>query len=166
MHTLNSRFNYLRSVELLAVVALPLLFTWDWSKHPGSVHWPLGIAALFSVCYLLLQGGIYWHLKLRALNQSASLPAYFGKLFRAFRLSSLIVLGVVGVWFAIEMASKGWSMQLAWPLGIYLFAVLEHINYYHYQLMYDTGNAVRYVVRNRRLRRAALGTDLQRCSAR
>lgn len=162
MHKLSSRFEYLRRMEALAVVALPLLFVWDWRRTPGSVHWPLGIAALVSVSYLLLQGAIYWHLKHRALTLSTSLPPYFARLFSGFAGSNLVLLAVVGLGFAAHIARTGWSVQLAWPLGIYLFAVLEHINYYHYQLMYDTANAWRYLRQNRRLRRAALGTDLQR----
>lgn len=79
--------------------------------------------------------------------------------------SNLVLFGAVALGFIAQIASAGWDIQLAWPFGIFLFAVLEHINYYHYQLMYDTSASVHYVLRNRRLRKAALGVDLGRCSA-
>lgn len=162
MHKLHHRFNYLRAMEALAAVVLPIIFILDWRKSATGVHWPLGLAALFSVSHLLVQGALYWQLKHRALSASAPLPGYFERLFKAFKLSNLVLFGVVALGFAVQMVGAGWTMQLAWPLGIFLFAVLEHINYYHYQLMYDTSASVRYVLRNRRLRKAALGVDLTR----
>lgn len=162
MHKLSHRFNYLRGMEALAAVVLPIIFILDWRKSATGVHWPLGLSALFSVSYLLMQGALYWQLKHRALSASAPLPNYFERLFNAFKASNLVLLGGVALGFAAQIGGEGWNPQLAWPLGIFLFAVLEHINYYHYQLMYDTSASVRYVLRNRRLRKAALSVDLNR----
>ncbi|MFZ6647876.1 hypothetical protein ACO0LO_19280 [Undibacterium sp. TJN25] len=166
MHKLNSRFNYLRGMEALAAVVLPIIFILDWRKSATGVHWPLGLAALLSVSYLLAQGSLYWQLKHSALSASAPLPNYFGRLFNAFKATNLVLFGGVALGFIVQVVSAGWNTQLAWPLGIFLFAVLEHINYYHYQLMYDTSASVRYVLRNRRLRKAALGVDLNRRAGR
>lgn len=151
-------------MEAFAALALPIIFILTWRTDPKPVHWPLGLAALLSVSYLLLQGALYWHLKHSALSASAPLPRYFQRLFDGFKRSNVALFGCVTLGFAVELVRAGWTMQLAWPLGIFLFAVLEHINYYHYQLMYDTSASVRYVLRNRRLRKAALGVDLARCA--
>lgn len=166
MHKLSNRFNYLRGIEALAAIVLPIIFILDWRKSVTGVHWPLGLSALFSVSYLLLQGALYWQMKHRALSASAPLPRYFDRLFSGFKVSNVVLFCAVALGFITQLASAGWNIQLAWPLGIFLFAVLEHINYYHYQLMYDTSALVRYVLRNRRLRKAALGVDLGRCRAR
>jgi hypothetical protein len=160
MHRLRHRFNYLRRMAALAAVVLPIIFILDGRKSAADVHWPLGLSALFSVSYLLLQGALYWQLKHSALSASAPLPNDFEWLFSAFNGANLVLFGGVALGFAVEIGRAGWGAQLAWPLGIFLFAVLEHINYYHYQLMYDTSASVRYVLRNRRLRKAALGVDL------
>ena len=166
MHKLSNRFNYLRGMEALAAVVLPIIFILDWRKSAGTVHWPLGLSALLAVSYLLVQGALYWQLKHSALSAAVPLPRYFDRLFSAFKASNLVLFGAVALGFTVQLVSAGWSRQLAWPLGIFLFAVLEHINYYHYQLMYDTSASVRYVLRNRRLRRAALGVDLNRRDSR
>lgn len=166
MHKVSNRFNYLRGMEALAAIVLPIIFILDWRKSVTGVHWPLGLSALFSVSYLLLQGALYWQMKHRALSASAPLPRYFDRLFSGFKVSNLMLFCAVALGFITQLASAGWNIQLAWPLGIFLFAVLEHINYYHYQPMYDTSASVRYVLRNRRLRKAALGVDLGRCGAR
>lgn len=59
----------------------------------------------------------------------------------------------------LSRADLGWSACL---LG---GAVLEQINYFHYQLMVDTRAAFGYLGRNKRLRKAALGLDLARAQA-
>lgn len=55
MHKLNNRFNYLRRMEALAAVVLPIVFILDWRRPATDVHWPLGLGALVSVSYLLVQ---------------------------------------------------------------------------------------------------------------
>lgn len=162
MHKLMNRFNYLRRMEAFAALALPVVFILDWRKSESGVHWPIGLSALLSVSYLLLQGSLYWQLKQNALSAAAPLPGYFDRLFKAFKASNLLLFAGVTIGFIVQIVNAGWSSKLAWPLGIFLFAVLEHINYYHYQLMYDTSASVRYLLRNRRLRKAALGVDLNR----
>ncbi len=54
--------------------------------------------------------------------------------------------------------------DIGWSGGLLVFAVLEHINYYSYQLMYDTSEAIDGLWRNRRLRKAALAIDLKRAA--
>lgn len=166
MHKLSNRFSYLRRVEAMFAVLLPLIFVVYWRKSITGVHWPLGLSALFAVSYLLLQGALYWQLKHRALLASARLPRYFGRLFSGFKASNLVLFGAIALGFSVQVMRAGWTIQLAWPLGIFLFAVLEHVNYYHYQLMYDTSSSALFLLRNRRLRKAALGVDLGRHAGR
>ncbi|MNL80966.1 hypothetical protein D3C87_2079490 [compost metagenome] len=64
--------------------------------------------------------------------------------------------------FAARSSAGTPLADLAWSYGLLAFAVLEHINYYHYQLMYDTRAALASLRRNGRLRKAALGLDLRR----
>lgn len=162
MHKLKLRFTYLRNVEAVMALLLPLVFCWYWSSAPQQVDWLLGILALGAVSYLLLQGALYWHVKLRALEEGGALPVWFGKLFRAFKLSNQCLLTVAGAAFGARIGIDGWRETQYMPLAILVFACLEHVNYFHYQLMYDTGNALQYLRRHRQLRRAALGEDLKR----
>ena len=77
-------------------------------------------------------------------------------------LTNVVAIAGVAVFIAL---ADGASADLWWSCGVLAFAVLEHINYYHYQLMYDTRGAFDYVRRNGRLRKAALGLDLRRHNA-
>jgi hypothetical protein len=111
--------------------------------------------ALFAV--LLVVGAGYWLAKLRQISgPGASLPG--AGVFVVARIAIALLLAV-GV-----LALVGWMVAVpgtgSWPgLGFGLFAVLEYVNYFHVQLMYDTAEDVRYL-RSHGLRRAHLARDL------
>lgn len=165
MHLLIKRLRYLRSREALASGALPAVIVWSWWYKEVDVAWSMRLAALSLVVYILVQGTLYWHLKLRTIEGHTALPQYFHHLFRAFKWSNLIGIGAV-LLILVLPASAGMSKaDVWWCVGLLIGAVLEHINYYYYQLMYDTRASFEYVLRNRQLRKSALAVDLARSGA-
>jgi hypothetical protein len=156
--------TYLRNAEAFSCVALPALLVLLWRRSVATVDWEMRTAALVLVCFLLLQGVLYWHLKWRAIIGRRPFPAYFQPLYRFFQYTNVLLIVAIGVFIAVQSAIASTS-DLLWSGGLLMFGVLEHINYYHYQLMYDTRATVAYVQRNGRLRRAALGLDLERRKA-
>lgn len=111
--------------------------------------------ALFAL--LLLEGAGYWSAKLRQITtRNRFLPG--AGAFLVARRGNVTVL-VAGLLFT------AWTVMIdpgvgSWPgLGFGLFAVLEHVNYFHVQLMYDTAEDLHYL-RSRGLRRAHLAHDL------
>jgi hypothetical protein len=162
MQTIRARMTYLRNGEAFAAVALPVVFSMVWEASDDPVAWAMRSAAMATVVYILLQGMLYWQLKLRSTVLRQPLPAYFQPLYRFFKYSNVVAIAGVAMFIAL---AGGGSADLWWSCGLLAFAVLEHINYYHYQLMYDTRGAFDYVRRNGRLRRAALGLDLRRHNA-
>ena len=162
MQTIRARMTYLRNGEAFAAVALPTVLSMIWETTGDPVAWGKRCAAMAMVVYILLQGMLYWQLKLQSTVRRQPLPAYFQPLYRFFKYSNVVAIAGVAVLIA---SSRGGSADLWWSCGLLAFAVLEHINYYHYQLMYDTRGAFDYVRRNGRLRRAALGLDIRRNKA-
>jgi len=148
---------YLRKAETLFAIGLPAAAIFYWLRKEESVDWIVRAPGLLLVSYLLLQGALYWHFKLRDVQLRCGFPAVFGTLFRTFRWSNPVLLAACAA-FAASRAPQG--ADLAWIAGLLGFALLEHVNYYHWQLMYDTPGAWAALRRNRRLRRAALATDL------
>jgi hypothetical protein len=162
MQTLSTRLKYLRSRELLAAVLLPAVIVWRWMDRGGDIAWGVRLGALALLAYILVQGTLYWHLKLQTLENQQRLPSWFHPLFRAFFYSNLLAIAaiLVALW---SMGRSGLSdPDIGWTVGLLVGAVLEHINYYHYQLMYDTRASISHLLRNRRLRKAALGIDIAR----
>jgi len=151
--------TYLRNGEGFAALALPIVFSIVWETSDDPVSWGMRGTAIAMVVYILLQGMLYWQLKLQSTITRQALPAYFQPLYRVFKCSNVVAMACVAAFIAL---ADGGSADLWWSCGLLGFAVLEHINYYHYQLMYDTRGAFDYVRRNGRLRKAALGLDLRR----
>lgn len=115
------------------------------------------------VSSLLIQGGVYWHLKLRSLGTRT--PVAAGHLLAFQRLGRANVAALTLATLGISLAGlfRLVTPQDAW-WGLFLtgFAWLEFVNYYRVQLTHDTRRDLAYLRRWRRLRPAPLATDLQR----
>jgi hypothetical protein len=151
-------YRRLRSLATLELVNIPLQ-AWIWF---GLVDLPVTVVnvAGFSVFALLLvEGAGYWAAKLHQVRGHArGLPGE-----QAFRVA-LVVNPVV---LAAGLAVTGWATATdpgrgTWPgLVFAAFAVLEHVNYFHVQLMHDTVADLRRL-RSVGLRRSHLARDLRR----
>ncbi len=161
MQTLSVRLKYLRSREALAALLLPAVIVWRWIDVGGDVAWGLRLGALAMLAWILIQGTFYWHLKLGSLASSTPLPAYFAPLFRTFKWSNLALMAALAALLVLQSDHLS-EADVGWSAGLLTGAMLEQINYYYYQLMYDTKASLSYVLRNRRLRKAALGLDMVR----
>ena len=156
------RLRYLRNAEAVLALALPGALAWHWWRSGAAVDWALRLPPAVLVGLMLLQGAHYWHLKLVSMQSHEPLPAYFRPLYRSFRTADLIALIGMTIWLAVAALRGAAKTDLAWAAGILVFAVLEYVNYFGVQLMHDTGADLNYLRRHRRLRRAALATDLAR----
>jgi len=155
------RFRQLRNWEGLNVVFLPAVFLWLW--RDGTPAWSLRLPPLALVAGLLAQGTLYWHLKLRFVRDHAALPPWFCRTFGLVRAASAAGLALVLAAIAVAAArGVGGAADVAWAVGLLAFALLEHVNYFHVQLKHDSAADWAWLRRNRRLRRAALATDLAR----
>ena len=158
------RLRYLWTIELFDSFFLPavaLFIAWRTQR-------PLGFFAITSaalVAWLLWQGAAYWWLKLRSVKTGGEIAPAHVRRFRGFKKANylllallpiaLIVKGLLGAFFAS-------SLDLVIGLGFYLLAVLEQINYYHIQLMYDYPADWQYLWTHRRLKHSKLCQDLKR----
>ncbi|MFF5919898.1 hypothetical protein ACFY8C_16375 [Streptomyces flavochromogenes] len=112
------------------------------------------------VVLLLLEGAAYWTVKLRALSADTGAPLPGAAVFSAARVVNLVLLGLgvpLTVLAVVDAPGTGSIPGLLFTL----FAVTEHVNYFHTQLMYDTPEDRRSRRRNGR-RRAHLARDLER----
>lgn len=156
------RLQSLRNWESANVLFVPAVILWLWSASNQPVNWSFRLPALVLVVYILIQGSIYWHLKLQVLAKRTELPRYFAPLFRFFRRSNVVAVAGMGLALVLVLLSGQASRaDVAWWTGLTVFAVLEHVNYYVYQLMHDTRRDLKYLWRYRRLRRSALAEDLE-----
>jgi hypothetical protein len=165
MADLGGRLRYLRNAEAMIAVALPAALIAVWADAGQPVAWPLRLGGAALVSALLLQGALYWHLKLAALAAGSGMPPWFAGLYTTLRRLNLVAFAAFAIALAHAASTGTPRTDLGWSAALLGFAVLEHVNYFHVQLMYDTGDAVRSAWRRRGLRPAALGVDLRRARA-
>lgn len=115
--------------------------------------------------FILYQGQKYWQLKLWRLEGKAFSQAENLKFFRkAKKINSYLILGIPIV-FAVQILIVPWTIAdfniIFLSFVANLFAVLEHINYYHKQLMIDKTSDLQYILRNKKLKTASLAKDLK-----
>jgi hypothetical protein len=158
------RLNYLRSAELGCAVALPAALIFYWLDSGNPVSWATRLPSIAMVAFLLLQGSAYWHLKRNTVVNRTPFPRSFATVFTTLRKANLVLFACIAVWIATRYVADTSRVDSYWAIGLLAFAGLEHINYYTRQLMYDTLDAIKALLRTKSLRPAALATDLKRAS--
>jgi Ca2+/Na+ antiporter len=110
---------------------------------------------LFAI--LLVEGASYWIAKFR---QPAGAPLPAAGVFAAARRGNVVLLAA-GLLFVLWPAMRDPGAGNLLGLGFVLMAVLEQVNYFHVQLMYDTPEDLRHL-RTHGLVRSHLSRDLAR----
>lgn len=119
------------------------------------------------VCiYILYQGQKYWKIKLSRLRGQPIDQEKNLKFFKKSKKINVILIGVIPVFFILQLWLLNWKTTMSrlffFSILVNAFAVLEHINYYHIQLMIDNKYDFLYVFRNKKLKQASLANDLNR----
>lgn len=157
------RLLYLHNWEFANIFLLPVcLFVILISAKVKN--WQAYAFGIIVVCFILAQGTLYWHLKLQTVcKDEPALPSYFRPTFLFFQRSDIILLFGYPILVASNKLLSPIDFQASlWSNGIFLFAILEYVNYYHYQLSHDNINDIRYLIKHRKIRRSPLYVDLQR----
>ncbi len=156
------RLLYLRNWELFNIFFLPGCLYFVLSTR-GVYHWQTYSVGMFCICFILVQGAFYWHLKLQSIrNQKTTLSPDAYRVFSFFNWANLLLLSLYPLLFVMsQVSSLGFQVSF-WSNLLYIFAILEYINYYHYQLSHDSLNDIRYLLTHKKIRRSSLWTDLQR----
>jgi hypothetical protein len=156
------RLLLLRNLEFFNIFFLPVCLYIS-LKSREVLHWqPYGFG-MFMICLVLTQGVFYWHLKLQTIQKNGkTLPPYFYPLFLFFKWTNMILLAIYPVLFFFGQITSLENFQVSiWSNLLFLFAVLEYINYFHYQLSHDNLNDIRYLIKFKKFRRSRLYLDMK-----
>jgi hypothetical protein len=151
----------LRSLAVLELVNIPLQ-GWVWFGLAGLPATAANLVGFGLLALLLIEGAAYWLAKLHQISvRRGHLPAVAA--FRAARVVNplLLAAGLVATGRAAAMDPG----RASWPgFAFALFALLEHVNYFHVQLMHDTPADLRRL-RSVGLRASHLARDIARSAA-
>lgn len=146
-----------------AFITFPALLLYILVSNPLQEAMFLAYGLL--ICILILyQGQHYWKLKLKKLRGEIIDNERNIKFFKASKKLNRILIWLIPFFFIVQMQVHDWSFKnnslIYWGILANVFAVLEHINYYHTQLMIDNLSDVKYVLKNKRLKKASLARDI------
>ncbi|MEJ9230343.1 general stress protein [Peribacillus butanolivorans] len=166
---IEKRLFYLYTGELFSIISfvfLSYIINYVYPKlHLYSLY-SFWIAFLF-LEFLLLQGTVYWYVKWKKLKKEKTsiTPVWIVQRLKDLQKVNvgMIIAGLI--MFVIDFFY--WYPLL--PLGglsiagfIYVFALLEYINYYYVQLSYDNISDIKYLVESKRLKQASINKDFKR----
>lgn len=151
-----NRFRYLWTWELVnALIVFPgLLFVMGMNIH-------IGLSALLAtgtVCTLLVIGSTFAFIKYRDLKNGTQNIGEYRRAFRLLRWIIPLLLLVVAlmIYSQFRVAVTG---EIFLSGFFHVLAVLEYINYFQFQLIYDNYNDLQYLVRYRQLKRGLIARE-------
>lgn len=149
--------------KLHAFVTFPALLIYVLYSYSLKESIFLVYGLLICIC-ILYQGQHYWKLKLKKLKGESFDNDKNIRFFQFFKKINLILMGLIPFVFIVQMEYYDWNFAnnklLYWGLAANIFGILEHVNYYHTQLMVDNPADVNYILRNKKLKQASLAKDL------
>ncbi|MFT4417005.1 hypothetical protein ACLM5H_24385 [Fredinandcohnia humi] len=156
---------YLMTGEFVASVLFAILWVvyiplFDWSAEYLTSFPP--IYAFFVLEFILLQGSLYWYLKWKRIKkkEASHLSLRQLKIFSYFKRVNFLLVGV-GLIVLLYQVTQ-YSSGLYWFLFLYGFAAVEHINYYHVRLSYQSIEEIQEFIKQKGLRPSILARELKK----
>lgn len=130
--TIKQELFYLFSMELTCAVGFWVVYAmWVWGE---MTIWQTEVAyPLLTLTMILVQGSFYWLNCLRRLKKDKALnPQQIARFYQAFKVVDYVLLAL---YIPVLVITRNFSI-----VGglIWLFAIIELINYFHYRLSYYT----------------------------
>lgn len=115
---------------------------------------------LLLVSLILLQGSLYWWILIKSLSKPSFAFKQTGRIYGLLRQVDLILLALGMPIILIEFSS--WPVSLI-AVAIWLFALIEWINYFHWQLSYSLNPLVLLnKVAKRKLRKSKIAKEIDK----
>lgn len=168
--TLQKRYQYLWTGETLSATLFVAILLWSAWRDGVWQHWIVRTYSLGVVILILIQGATWWRWKLRVLaNDQRHLPAPVLAAFRRWRRINWWLIGAFPLIVVAAQRLTGQaliSVDAVVGLLIWIGAILEQINYYYTQLMYDNAYDWAYLRTHRQLRRGTIAKEFDAQEAR
>ena len=150
----------LASGELVALAVFWLNFFLfkKWLTTPQaliSIVYPLLLVSL-----ILLQGSLYWWILIKRLSKPNFAIKQTGRIYGLLRQVDIILLALGMPIILMEFSS--WPVILI-GIAIWLFALIEWFNYFHWQLSYSLNPLVLLnMVANKKLRKSKIAKEIDK----
>ena len=116
--------------------------------------------SLFILSFILIWGSIFWFILIKKISKLGFAAKYTGKIYNKLKILDIILL-CMRVLVIILKYSTFFTMVISFV--IWIFAVIEWINYYKLQLSYSLNPVVllKYIMQ-RKLRRSKIAKEIEK----
>ena len=116
--------------------------------------------SLFLLTFILIQGSVFWWILIKRISNPGFAEKYMGKIYKILKKLDFILLAT-GIF--VILLNHGEFSILFISLGIWMFALIEWVNYYQLQLSYSLNPAVlwRYF-RHRKLKKSKIAKEIEK----
>lgn len=120
--------------ELAAVVAFWFCFFMNKDRLVDDKMMVIILYPLFILSFILIQGSGYWLILLKRMSTPRFMVGYAGKIYKIFKIIDAVLLCA---WIPIILLNYSNIIVTAFSIFIWLFCVIEWINYYLVRLSYS-----------------------------
>ena len=115
---------------------------------------------LFILSFILIQESIFWFILIKRISKLGFAAKYTGKIYNKLKILDIILL-CMRVLVIILNYSTFFTMVISF--AIWIFAVIEWVNYYKLQLSYSLNPVVllKYIMQ-RKLRRSKIANEIEK----
>jgi len=155
---LKNKLTNLALGELVAIVVFWLNF-FLFKKFITDTKAIISISfPLFILSFILVQGSIYWCILIKRLSNPRFAVENTGKIYNKLKMVDLILLFVAFLLIILNYSTFSTAII---SLAIWIFAVIEWINYYKLQLSYSINPAVllKYVLQ-KKLKKSKIAEEI------
>ncbi|MCM3112843.1 general stress protein [Lederbergia lenta] len=166
---LESRLKYLFTGERFALILfIPLSYLINFTYPYLQLYTLYSFwISFFLLEFILIQGTYYWYAKWKGLiteNKSVT-PIETVRILRKAKVINVVIIIFSIILFVIDIVVNYPDLPIGGLLisvFIFIFAILEFINYFYIQLSYDNLSDIRYLIKTKKFKRSCLSKDFKR----
>ena len=116
--------------------------------------------SLFLLTFILIQGSVFWWILINRISNSRFAVKYTGKIYKILKELDFILLAV-GIF--VILLNHGDVSTFIISFSIWMFALIEWVNYFLLQLSYSLNPAVLWrCLRHRKLKKSKIAKEIEK----
>jgi hypothetical protein len=165
---LEKRLSYLYSGELLSIIGFILTSFIINKAYPHLKLYSLFSfwISFFLLEFILLQGSLYWYVKLKRLKEenTSVTPTHIILRLKYLKKWNIGLIVISPCLFIIDLLVQDPPIPggLFIASFIYIIAIIEYINYFHIQLSYDNVSDIKFLIKSKKFKKATLAKEFER----
>ena len=143
--------------ELVAVIVFWINFSIFKKYITNTVSIIPVISTLFLLSFILIQGSIFWLVLLKIISNKNFAKTSLGKIYNHLRRLNIILLFLS---ILIIIVNHQTFTPTIISLSIWIFAIIEYINYYKVRLSYKPNVLVNYILHGK-IRKSRIAREIK-----